>query len=207
MSLVVTAIQALVLVLALWSYFGFVYFDQDEFKPATKLRRGWGVFLSLALPAFAVSAGPGVSEKKRVVLSGIAVTTILVPAIFPEPEPKYYSLGEWLSVYTVGLWFVGLLQTGVVYGVAILGSAFGSFWVAVYCGIAGTLAIGRSMWVRLQPEATPDVAKPSLGWILIVFPIVATWAWPIVDNTKLTPTSYVQQAHARVTPARKAPSA
>ena len=46
------------------------------------------------------------------------------------------------------------------------------------------------MWVRLQPDATPGVAKPSLGWILIVFPMVAIWAWLIVDNAKLKPTSW-----------------
>ena len=190
MSLVVVAILAFVLILALWSYFGFVYFDLDELKSATKLKRGWSVFLSLALPAFAVSAGPGVSEKTRVVLSGIGVTTILVPAIFPESEPKYSSLGEWFYLHTVGRWFVDLVQTVVVYAIAILGSAFGSFWVAVYCGIAATLAIGRSMWVRLQPEATPELSKPTLGWILIVFPIVAIWAWLIVDSAKLKPTSW-----------------
>ena len=64
MSLVVSAILALVLVLALWSYFGFVYFDLDEFKPATKLKRGWSVFLSLALPAFAVNAGPAFLRRR-----------------------------------------------------------------------------------------------------------------------------------------------
>lgn len=190
MSLVVTTIVALVLVLALWSYFGFVLFDSDEFAPASKLKKGWSVFLALALPAFAISAGPGVSEKIRLVLSGIGVTTILVPAIFPDSERKSSSPSEWLWVHTIGRWFVDFMQTAIVYGIAILGSAFGSLWVAVYCGIAATLAIGRSMWVRLQPEESPQVAKPSLRWILIVFPIVAIWAWVIVDSAKLKPSSW-----------------
>lgn len=190
MSLVVTTIVALVLVLALWSYFGFVLFDLDEFAPASKLKKGWSVFLALALPAFAVSAGPGVSEETRLVLSGIGVTTILVPAIFPESERKSSSFSDWLYVRTIGRWFVDFVQTAIVYGIAILGSAFGSLWVAVYCGIAAALAIGRSMWVRLQREASPQVATPSLHWILVVFPIVALWAWLIVDSAKLKPSSW-----------------
>jgi hypothetical protein len=189
-SLLVTMIAALVLTVSLWAYFGFVYFDLNDFKPASWLKRGWSVFLALALPFFAAGAGPGVSEKTRLVLSGIGVTTILVPAIIAESERKSSSVGEWLYVHTVGRWFVDLVQTGVVYGVAILGAAFGSAWVGAYCGIAMTLAIGRSMWVRLQPEATPKIAKPGLRWILIVFPIVAIWAWLIVDNAKLKPTSW-----------------
>jgi hypothetical protein len=39
--------------LALWSYFGFVYFDLDELKPASKLRRVWGLLVATTFPAFA----------------------------------------------------------------------------------------------------------------------------------------------------------
>lgn len=82
-----------------------------------------------------------------------------MPAIFPDSERKSSSFGEWLYEHTIGLWFVDFVRPPP-YGVDILGSAFGSLWVAVDCGIAATLAIGRSMWVRIQPEASPEVAKP-----------------------------------------------
>jgi hypothetical protein len=190
MSLLGTVAIGLVVALSLWMYFGFVYFDLEEFKPASRLKRGWSVIVALAFPAFALCAGTNVSDKTRLILSGIGVTTILVPAIIPDLEPKPSSVREWLYFKTIGKLFADLVETGIVYGIAILGSAFGSFWVAGYGGIAMWLAIGRSMWIRLQPDESPRIAKPNLLSILVVAPIVVGWVWLIVDAVKLKPNNW-----------------
>jgi hypothetical protein len=180
MSPYVALAGALLLLPSLWAYFGFVYFDLEEFKPPSRLKRGWSVILSVALPFFAGGAGPGLSEESRHILYGVAVTTIIVPAIFPEFGPRSSSLREWLYFRTLGQWFVDLVESGVLYGIAFMASAMGSFWLALYCGLAMVCAVGRSMWVRVQPDASPHTAKPTLQWILIVAPVVAMWVWLIV---------------------------
>jgi hypothetical protein len=194
MDLVAILSIGLVLIVMLWKYFGFLYFDVYEFKPASTWKRAWSVLVSMVLPMIALA--PGTSERTRLLFSGIAVTTLLVPAMVPEMERKPSSLREWLYVHTIGGWFVDFALGAIVYGVAVLCSAFGQKWVGAYFALAMCLGIGRSGWVRLQTDPAPAIAKPSVLWIFVVFPAVACWAFLIVEQAGLKATNWQTEVSA-----------
>lgn len=118
----------ILVIFCLQRYFAFVYFDLDEFKPATKLRKWWGVFLAFVVPAYAVQLST--NNSNRFVLGGLALTTMLKPIILPDMEPpKADSIREWLYLHTIGKWFADLCGTMVIYGLAITCIIFGHFWL------------------------------------------------------------------------------
>jgi hypothetical protein len=187
MNTFLTGAWLILVIFCLQRYFAFVYFDLDEFKPATRLRKWWGVFLSFVVPAYAVSLGA--NDPKRFVLGGLALTTMLTPIILPDLDPpKAHSIREWLYLHTVGKWFADLCGSLVIYGLAVTCSIFGHFWLYGYAGIAGIFALSRSLWIKIQRERVPEVAAPSLHSLVFMIAIVFTWAGLLFDsiNTGVT---------------------
>jgi hypothetical protein len=170
-----------VVMVSLWRYFGFVYFDLADFKPASKLRKGWGIVLSFLVPTYAVSLSD--ANPKRFVLVGIAVTAILTPVIFPEMDPpEAESIQDWLYLHTVGAWFADLCGSAAIYGIAVVCSILGRFWIYGYAGIAGIFAVSRSLWIRIQEEKVPNAAAPSLLSLMLILAVVFTWIGFVFDS-------------------------
>jgi hypothetical protein len=121
-------------------------------------------------------------EGTTVVLAGIALTAILSPVIFPEMEPPpRHSFRGWM-LRSIGKRFAEICGTGAVISVAAVCSVLGDFWIYGYAGIAAILALGRSVWIRMQGAKVPKVAIPSIHRLVLIFAVVFAWAAYVLDS-------------------------
>jgi hypothetical protein len=167
----------------LWRYFGFVGFDLSKFKPAPAASRAWNILLAVGFPL--VGLASSFEDGTRKTLIGIGVATILIPALIPDLEPPesdslvtriyYQTIGRGISDFSKSIFFNFVL---------FVCWRFGSFWVGAYAGIAVSLAISRSVWIRIQDREQSAEAAPSIRRLLMIF--AAAFGW-IVVLTSIVP--------------------
>jgi hypothetical protein len=164
-------------VIYLWRYFGFVGFDLSKFKPAPPASRVWNILLAVGFPLLGLMSSFEGSTKKTLV--GIGVSTILIPALIPNLEPpESDSLVKRIYSQTIGKGISDFLEIVFFNVVLFVCWLFGTYWVGAYAGIAITLALSRSMWIRIQEQGQPAEAAPSIRGLLLIF--IAAFGWIVV---------------------------
>jgi|ERR1041385_82839 hypothetical protein len=186
MGIFLTLAWSAAVLISLWCYFGFLYFDLAEFKQASLLRKIWGMFVAFVVPLCALTLDSG--NPKRIVLAGIGVTAILVPVIVPDADPpEAHSISNWIYLHTIGTWFADLFMSMAIYLLAFVCSLFGQFWLYAYAAIAVLFATSRSLWVRMQRENLPKIAGPSALLLPLVFTFVFSWVGFIFSSINNNP--------------------
>jgi len=187
-------------VIYLWRYFGFVGFDLSKFKPAPAVSRVWNIVLAVGFPIVGLVSSFEDSTKKTLV--GIGVATILMPALIPDlAPPESDSLIKRIYAQTIGKGIADFLK-GVFFNLVLFACwVFGSLWVGAYAGIAITLALARSMWIRIQEQEQPAEAAPSIRSLLMIFAAAFGWIVVLTSIVPLTRKEAGSELHELYRPA------
>ena len=178
----------------LWRYFGFVDFDLNKFKPVSPLSRIWKLVLAVGFPLLGLLSS--FEKDKRMILVGIGIMTILVPAIVPDLEPpESHSLMKQIYFRTVGKWIVNFFESSVVSLLLLVCWIFGPYWVTAYAGVAIVFAVSRSLWVSVQGQEHAREASPPLRSLVMI--LGAAFGW-IVYVTAVMPLTRKELEHSEL---------